>query len=122
MHILESEIKGYKQLKKKAERILTECQEITCFPKFDKTTGVNLGKEYAEIYVAYQEFEFSILISGKMSEKNYIFAVGILEGQISERLKEIQRVAKNYPALKSKLEEFMIAKNEVTQYLLSIMD
>lgn len=122
MQILESEIEGYEKLRKEAERILTECQNITDFPRFYKTIGINLGKDYSDIYVAYEEFKISVLMGEKISEKNYIFQVGVLDGRISTRMKSIQTAASNDLAFKSKVEEFMIAKNAVVKYLLSIMD
>ena len=122
MHILQSEINGYQKLRDEAERVLTECQNITDFPRLYKTNGINLGKEYADIYVAYEEFKTAVLMDKKISEKNYIFQVGVLDGRISTRIKTLQTVAVVDLAFKSKVEKFMIAKNNVTQYLLSIMD
>lgn len=122
MNILETEIEGYQRLRKKAERILTECQKLTDFTKLNKMIGCNLEKEYTDIYIAYKEFKRSVLKLGKMSEKDYVFRVGVLEGRISERVKMIQIAVNRNIILKGKLEEFLLAKNEVTQYLLGIMD
>ena len=83
MNILETEIENYQKLREKAEGILSECQTLTDFTKLNKMIGCNLGKEYTDIYIAYKEFKRSVLKSGKMSEKEYVFRVGILEGRIS---------------------------------------
>lgn len=122
MHILESEIEGYQKLRAEAEQLLTECQNITDFSKLYENMRINLVKEYADIYVAYEEFKTSVLMDKKISEENYIFQVGVLEGRISTRIKTVQTVAVVDLTFKSKLEKFMIAKNNVNKYLLSIMD
>lgn len=122
MRILASEIEGYQKLREDAERILTECQNLTDFPNVYKTIGVNLGKDYADIYLAFEEFQKEVLMDKKIQVKNYIFKIGVLEGRISTRIKSIQTVGIKNLELKSKLEKFMIAKSAVIKYLLSIMD
>lgn len=122
MRILASEIEGYQKLRENTERILTECQSLTDFPNVHKTIGINLGKDYADIYLAFEEFQKEVLMDKKIQVKDYIFKVGVLEGRLSTRIKSIQTVGIKNLELKSKLEKFMIAKSAVIKYLLSIMD
>lgn len=122
MNILDSEIEGYQKLRKEAELILTECQKLTNFTKLNEILGYNLAKEYADIYIALKEFKRSVLMTGKMSERDYVFCVGILEGRISEKTKTIQ-MASNYDInLHQKVDEFLISKAKISKYLLDIMD
>ena len=122
MRILASEIEGYQKLRENTERILTECQSLTDFPNVYKTIGINLGKDYSDIYLAFEEFQKEVLMDKKIQVKDYIFKVGVLEGRLSTRIKSIQTVGIKNLELKSKLEKFMIAKSAVIKYLLSIMD
>ena len=46
MRILESEVEGYQNLREKAVKILTDCQNLTDFPEVYKNTGINLAKDY----------------------------------------------------------------------------
>ena len=122
MRILESEVEGYQNLREKAVKILTDCQNLTDFPEVYKNTGINLAKDYADIYLAFEEFQKEVLMDKKIQVKDYIFKVGVLEGRLSTRIKSIQTVGIKNLELKSKLEKFMIAKSAVIKYLLSIMD
>lgn len=122
MKILVSDIEGYQKLRGKSERLLAECQALTDFPSVHKNMGINLGRDYADIYIAYEEFQNTVLLAEKMSSKEYTFKVGILEGRIKTRMKSIQTVASTNLNLKNKVEQFLIAKNAVVEYLLEIAD
>ena len=63
-----------------------------------------------------------MLLAEKMTSNEYTFKVGILEGRIKTRMKSIQTVASTNLNLKNKVEQFLIAKNAVVEYLLEIAD
>lgn len=97
MRILESEVEGYQNLREKAVKILTDCQNLTDFPEVYKNTGINLAKDY-------------------------LLNVGAFNERISIRIKSVQTVACRILELKSKVEQFNIAQSEIYQYLLGIID
>ena len=122
MRILESEVEGYQNLRKKAVKILTDCQNLTDFPEVYKNTGINLAKDYSVIYLAYEQFQTSVLMNKEMPEKDYLLNVGAFNERISIRIKSVQTVACRILELKSKVEQFNIAQSEIYQYLLGIID
>lgn len=122
MRILESEVKCYQKLREEAELILTDCQKSTDFPEVYKNTGINLAKDYSDIYLAYEQFQTSVLMTKEMPEKEYLLNVGALNERISIRINSVKTVACRSLELKSKVEQFNIAQSAVYQYLLEIID
>ena len=122
MRILESEVEGYQNLREKAVKILTDCQNLTDFSEVYKNTGINLAKDYSDIYLAYEQFQTSVLMTEEMPEKDYLLNVGAFNERISIRIKSVQTVACRILELKSKVEQFNIAQSEIYQYLLGIID
>ena len=122
MKILKSEIEGYLKLKDAAEKILTECQNLTDFKKANNALECNLAKDYAEIYLLLKEFKRVVLNEGETSEIDYIFRVGVLDGRISDRVAKIQRAANYDINLYNKVQEFLIAKSEIFKYLKNMID
>ena len=122
MRILESERKGYQKLREEAERIWTECENLTNFPEICEKMGMNLTKDYSDIFLAYEEFQTSVLMNKRIPTKEYILKVGALNERISSRIKSVQTVACRILELKSKIEQFNIAQSAIYQYLTGIID
>lgn len=122
MNILESEVKGYQKLREEAEQILKECENLTDFPEICGKIGMNLTKDYSDIFLAYEEFQTSVLMNKKMPTKEYLLKVGALSERISIRINSVRTVACRNLDLKSKVEQFNIAQSAVYQYLLEIID
>ena len=122
MRILESELKGYQKLREEAEKILTDCQKITDFPDVYKNMGMNLARDYSDIYVAYEEFQTSVLMNEKIPTKKYLLKVGALNERVSIRINSVQTVACRNLELKSKVEQFNVAQSAIYQYLIGIID
>ena len=122
--ILEPEVvKGYQKLREEAELILTDCQKLTDFPEVYENMGINLAKDYSDIYLAYEQFQTSVLMTKKeMLEKDYLLNVGALGERISIRIGSVQTVACRNLELKSKIEQFNIAQSAIYQYLTGIIN
>ena len=84
--------------------------------------GMNLARDYSDIYVAYEEFQTSVLMNEKIPTKKYLLKVGALNERVSIRINSVQTVACRNLELKSKVEQFNVAQSAIYQYLIGIID